>query len=71
MPPADRCGLQVPGLGRRAQLLAARPRLLGGHGSRVVDRLRHPLAYIAEPTLALYVIANSEARRDEVQHVLD
>jgi hypothetical protein len=35
------------------------------------DRLGHPLAYIADPTLAFYVIVKSAARRDEVQHVLE
>jgi hypothetical protein len=37
----------------------------------LADRLGHPVADIADPTLAFCVIANSEARRDEVLDVLE
>ncbi len=35
------------------------------------ERLGHPLVYIADPTLAFYVIADSDERRNQVQHVLE
>jgi hypothetical protein len=37
----------------------------------LVDQLHHPLAYIAEPTLAFYVLASSNDRRNEVREVLE
>jgi hypothetical protein len=39
--------------------------------NELVDRLHRPLAYIADPTLAFYVLASSADRRDEVREVLE
>lgn len=38
---------------------------------QLVDRLHRRLAYIADPTLAFYVLASSEHRRDEAREVLE
>jgi hypothetical protein len=37
----------------------------------LTDRFHRPLAYIAEPTFAFYVLASSRDRRDEVREVLE
>jgi hypothetical protein len=37
----------------------------------LVDWLRHPLACIADPSLAFYVLTRSPERRDEVREVLE
>jgi len=80
-PPRSICGSRS---WRACSLVWTRPRwrVVFQYGRRVRDfwtvvarqlrdRLNRPLAYIAEPTLAFYVLASSEDRRDEVRDVLE
>ena len=70
----DRVGVAVATIHLAGQPHRRRPRVKGfwtAMAEELSDKLGCAVTYIAEPTLAFYVVAKDPQRRDQVREVLD